>query len=66
MHIIFSVKDVGGNTVYIDAATLSDLSPQLTQQELESLVGFQIPVDPSHLPVLQESSEGQVSCYVEI
>ncbi|KAK7077382.1 hypothetical protein SK128_005932, partial [Halocaridina rubra] len=46
-NLFFSLtteKDLtdGGNTVFIDASALGELSSQLTPQELESLVGFNI------------------------
>ena len=56
-------KDVGGGTVYIDASALGELSSQLTPQDLETLVSFNIPVHAADLDVLQDHSDGQVSTY---
>ena len=50
----------GGNTVFIDTSALGELSSQLTPQDLESLVGFNI--QPADLEALQEATEGHVSC----
>ncbi|XP_042882216.1 protein lin-54 homolog isoform X6 [Penaeus japonicus] len=53
-------KDVGegGNTVFIDASALGELSSQLTQQDLETLVGFNI--QPADLEALHEATEAHV------
>ncbi|XP_063857920.1 uncharacterized protein LOC135099488 isoform X2 [Scylla paramamosain] len=48
----------GGNTVFIDASALGELTSQLTSQDLESLVGFNI--QPADLEALQEATEGHV------
>ncbi|XP_071525010.1 protein lin-54 homolog isoform X3 [Panulirus ornatus] len=53
-------KDVGegGNTVFIDASALGELSSQFTQQDLETLVGFNI--QAADLEALQEATEAHV------
>ncbi|KAK8373216.1 hypothetical protein O3P69_015544 [Scylla paramamosain] len=47
----------GGNTVFIDASALGELTSQLTSQDLESLVGN---IQPADLEALQEATEGHV------
>lgn len=60
-HFLITDKDVGegGNTVFIDASALGELSSQLTQQDLETLVGFNI--QPADLEALHEATEAHVS-----
>lgn len=48
----------GGDTVYIDTSALSELSPQLMQQDLETLVGLNI--HTPDLEPLQVSADGHV------
>ncbi|XP_050728721.1 protein lin-54 homolog isoform X1 [Eriocheir sinensis] len=48
----------GSNTVFIDTSALGELSSQLTPQDLESLVGFNI--HQSDLEALQDAAEAHV------
>ena len=48
--------------MFIDASALGELTSQLTSQDLESLVGFNI--QPADLEALQEATEGHVSVIV--
>lgn len=47
--------------MFIDASALGELTSQLTSQDLESLVGFNI--QPADLEALQEATEGHVSIF---
>ncbi|XP_045584200.1 protein lin-54 homolog isoform X1 [Procambarus clarkii] len=54
-------RDVGegGNTVFIDASALGELSSQLTQQDLEALVGLNIQA-AADFEALQDANEAHV------
>ncbi|XP_042213705.1 protein lin-54 homolog isoform X2 [Homarus americanus] len=61
MGLLQHDKDVGegGNTVFIDASALGELSSQFTPQDLETLVGFNIQAADFEAS-LQEATEAHV------